>query len=355
MVKINSRYIILFLISCFFFFLIGGEVFNGIFYINLILFIIAVIYIILVKLFLDIQVDYKEQDYYVGDLLIINIIVNNRTFFPFPYVYICSKSINKVMYVQPYKNIIIEKKIKLDQRGIYDIENFTVQIKDIFNIFTTNKVVINDKKVRVYPKIYSIEEVLCKIKSLNKKEFSSLLMKLDEETIVRDVRKYEIGDSLKKVHWKLSAKYGELLVKNFEKRENKEIDILLYLSNLKNEKNKAMDEEMVSFFVSLVNYIQCKGFNIKLYINSKENKFIKIINRQDFKELLEYFLGDQYYFGLNFYEFIEENLNTLKSPIVFYLDKEENEYTIQKLEGVYKNVQFINYNELTQGEIYEKI
>lgn len=355
MVKVNIKYIFLLLISYLFFFLIGGELFNSIFYISLILLIIAIIYMILGKLFLNIKVDCKEQDYYVGDNLIMNIRVKNKTFLPFPYVYINSESFSRVIYIQWYKKLVFKNKIELNKRGLYEIENLKVEIKDIFNIFNTNKTIVNEKKIKVYPRVCNIEEFLSKIKALDKKKFSFLL-NLDENNLVRDIRKYEIGDSLKKVHWKLSAKYGELLVKNFEKKHGNDINILLYLSDLSKDKYRDIDEEVVSFFVSLVNYIMYKGFNIRIFISSRDNKVINIRNHEDFRELLEYFLGDEYYFKQNFNEFIQENFNRLSKAIVFCIGEEDSvDYSIENLKGSGKNIDIINYKELLQGENYEEI
>lgn len=355
MVKVNRKYIFLLLISCFFFFLIGGELFNSIFYISLAFLVIAIIYIILGKLFLNVKVGYKEQDYYVGDNLIINISVKNKTFLSFPYVYINSENFSRTMYIKWYKTIVFKNKIELNKRGFYDIGNFKVEVKDIFNIFNTNKTIVNDRKIKVYPRIYNVEEFLSKIKALDKKSFSFLL-NLEDDTLVRDIRKYEIGDSLKKVHWKLSAKYGELLVKNFEKKHGNDINILLYLSNLTRDKYRDIDEEVVSFFVSLVNYIMYKGFNIRIIISSEDNKIMNIRNNEDFRELLEYFLGYEYYFKQNFNEFIQENLNRVSDAIVFCIGEEDSvNYVIENLKGSGKDIGVINYKELLQGENYEEV
>jgi len=88
----------------------------------------------------------------------------------------------------------------------------------------------------VYPRLIKVDKMdlpsnrqMGTMPSLNRslEDFSSIL----------DLRKYNYGDSLKKVHWKMTAKKGELYVKNYEFKANTGLWIFLDMQNLNYSKD----------------------------------------------------------------------------------------------------------------------
>ncbi|MGI6669310.1 MAG: DUF58 domain-containing protein [Acetivibrionales bacterium] len=88
--------------------------------------------------------------------------------------------------------------------------------------------IFEPKNVTVYPRIVYLEKFRLKTDFMS--ETHSLLNSTDEDmTTVSDVRKYEYGDGLKRVHWKLTAKTGEIMVKKFQSTSQTNVLMLLDL------------------------------------------------------------------------------------------------------------------------------
>ncbi|WP_010294285.1 DUF58 domain-containing protein [Clostridium senegalense] len=67
-----------------------------------------------------------------------------------------------------------------------------------------------------------------KLENLSKK-----IINVKERDIVRDVREYRVGDNVKNIHWKLSAKQNRLYVKNYEKLTGRKANIIVNMEKLK--------------------------------------------------------------------------------------------------------------------------
>ena len=72
---------------------------------------------------------------------------------------------------------------------------------------------------------------------------------IENSIFIKDIRKYKIGDSLKRIHWKVSAKYGELYTKNYEMYSNEEYNIFLDMNNeIYKQENGDIIEEYIRNF-----------------------------------------------------------------------------------------------------------
>jgi len=95
-------------------------------------------------------------------------------------------------------------------RGVKSIE-----FEDYLGIVKFVHEPISIKEITVYPRLIKLDSLKLKTDYLS--ESHALSNSRFENTLTfSDVRKYTYGDSMKKIHWKLSSKMNELLVKNFE-------------------------------------------------------------------------------------------------------------------------------------------
>ena len=78
----------------------------------------------------------------------------------------------------------------------------------------------------------------------------------EDYSSVTDVRKYEFADSMKRVHWKLSAKKNELLVKNFDHANTMVTAIILDNRQSPDflENPAAVEDSLVETAVSIIKY-----------------------------------------------------------------------------------------------------
>jgi uncharacterized protein (DUF58 family) len=100
-------------------------------------------------------------------------------------------------------------------RGVYDIGVESVQIRDFLGIFNLRRQSKSRMSVTVYPRIVEINDFPLSL-SLMSQSFSRHAVREEDSSAVSDVRLYNTADSMKRIHWKLSAKRMELMVKNYE-------------------------------------------------------------------------------------------------------------------------------------------
>lgn len=353
MIRINIKFVIYFLCSFLGFYFIGGIMFNIIYYLFLITFLISSIHIFIQYKNLSVMLDYKDGDYFVGDTIVLNFTLNNKISILMSYLNLDSKYFNMAIYLMPFTNESFKQEVKLIKRGLYKVEDFNICIRDMFNIYTVKKKIEIDEPIKVYPKI---KDLSYRMKVINGyTEYLEEVEKIDsildsEQYSIRSIRKYVPGDSLNKIHWKLSAKRNSLLVKNFEQHNENRINVFISLDEMNSYKYEDYDEEFISFTVSILKYLIIKEFNIKIFINDIEKTFMNIKNQGDFKKVLEYFITNKFYTGDKSYEFINQGLygdsNTL---FICLMDDEKSEEN--NLYG--SNVNVINLKHIIKGAQYE--
>lgn len=131
----------------------------------------------------------------------------------------------KVPIVVPKESFNYEIPFKANYRGIYHIGVKKVVVRDYFNLFALpmSKKVTTD--VLYYPNLL-LGNVKSRKDTISEREKVYGIDYVEQDVMV-DIRPYEYGDPLKKVHWKLSAKNSTLQVKKFSSNKEKKTAILV--------------------------------------------------------------------------------------------------------------------------------
>jgi len=127
----------------------------------------------------------------------------------------------------PRERVVIDTEIICRFAGGYDagIEGFYVQ--DIFGIMRFKRNVKIPVRVHVLPVITDVaHEVVKELSELADRGNLFNLMQ-PENYLGNDIRKYNPGDSLNRVHWKNYARTGEMFVRLPEKQESEMISLVL--------------------------------------------------------------------------------------------------------------------------------
>jgi uncharacterized protein (DUF58 family) len=188
------------------------------------------------------------------------------------------------------ENAWLNRKISFYSRGIYDLGTISIKAYDIFRIISFYKKQDLNIKLKVYPKIYDIKKLPGGGKDLFINTLDKTVSNEDQFTI-KDVRKYRTGDSLKRVHWKLSAKHNELYVKNSDTTSGEEIAILMDMKkeNYDYDSFGKAEEAVVDFSMSIVNYIVRREINMNtnIFMNSNKITSFQVRDKEEFNSLME--------------------------------------------------------------------
>lgn len=122
------------------------------------------------------------------------------------------------------------------RRGAFKIEDITLVGSDLFGAYHYSDIIHVNSEVVVLPRPIQIDRYIDRIKDIQGERIVRCFI-LEDPFIAAGVREYNQGDSMRKIHWGLTARQGELMVRNNETTSKKSPTILfnnqLYREQLK--------------------------------------------------------------------------------------------------------------------------
>ncbi len=125
-----------------------------------------------------------------------------------------------------YEVKVIDRKLVCQRRGFYDLGEVAFEVKDPLGNMTTLFSKSKSIEVVVRPRIYNVEgEIALPLERSGSRGMS--LRHLADRTSIKSVRPYREGDQLRDIHWKLTAKTGEMKVKEFTQSVSEKIYLFI--------------------------------------------------------------------------------------------------------------------------------
>lgn len=316
MMSFKKTFVILIILSFLLGLAYGGVLFYYLFYSMLFTLIATSVYIAIINYYIKIEIIFEADYLYAGDTADCTTILRCDVNLPVPYIEIRS-AVFETAFTEYKAQLVsltaeesqwIKNSIIFHKRGLYNLGKVNLKIRDVFNVIELRKNINTKDYVKVYPRIYNMASLMPGGKDIFRDSIDFRGNNEDQFTI-KDVRKYREGDSLKKIHWKLSARYGELYVKNFENISGEETIIFVDLNKKNNDYDiyGVYEEKVVDMAISLINMMRKKDIGTKVYVNSKIPREFNILCKEDFNSLLEYFISQESDSELDFSEYIQEN------------------------------------------------
>lgn len=194
---------------------------------------------------------------------------------------------SKSYWFSPFQKAEETQRIQFAHRGVYEFGANEVIFTDLLGIFRINRKVNETIKVRVVPKIYDVmvpdlfNEINLEAEVRNKRYF-------EDVSLFEDVRKYQYGDSIKRIHWKLSAKSQELLVKNYNGISKNRVTILIDMQpiNGDNENILFCEDRIIESSLSMAKHFCDKYEQVQvIFFNKGIMNNIDIANPEEFMGL----------------------------------------------------------------------
>lgn len=147
MLRVNIKFILLTIAAYIFAYLQGGNLPYSIFYGFAITIIIGLYCIIKHRQKVYVEVRLDQRIYSVGDSDILSMEVYNNSLLPMPYIYLKNKAITtvnskyngEVLSLKLDESKFLKHEVAFKKRGIYKFGDITINLKDQFCIFETNK------------------------------------------------------------------------------------------------------------------------------------------------------------------------------------------------------------------------
>lgn len=320
MFKIDKKFAALMICALVFAYSQGGNLPYAVLYGFLLSFLLGILYVVKMKNGIYMKTEMDRNLYFCGEQGEYTLIIQNLTLLPIPYLTIKNRVLTDLDPKYKGRSIslnidekkIIKGKVDFKVRGIYNLGDNDLNISDLFSIFEIRKYYNFHEVIRVYPRISEIKGI--EVNGYNLiRNIVNFKGTLEDISAVRDIRKYNEGDSLKKVHWKLSAKYGQLYVKNFDNVSGEKCTLLFNMNedDYFIENGHIIEEKIVGACVSVINNMQIRDITCDVYINNSSFQRFSIENREDFNSLMEYFLVNKSKGKMEYIKFIYSNLENI--------------------------------------------
>jgi hypothetical protein len=239
--------------------------------------------------------------------------LKNTTFIPFMFIRLklLSKALpdnhnisDQLMSIKPRGQAVMSFKLKCLYCGFFDIGIDKIYIEDFLGIFRFAKNVSTPLDFLVMPNIIQLDSFKSNAEAND--DSSEVNGLLEDLSVITDIRKYNVDDSMKYVHWKLSAKKNELLIKSHKSVFLSEITILL--DTRINPKfidfAVAARDILLESVIAIVNYLTAVNTISFVKYSENFNEAVHVINKADF---------EAFYNEVSRIKLVFENEESLKS------------------------------------------
>lgn len=200
--------------------------------------------------FLQVKVIPSDHVTTKGDEITVSFQVTNHSIFPvsyfglnFSYSFYNDnlKTRNRIsMSMNARSEQIVHCHIKTTNCGMITYSCDSFQVYDYFRLFSLRKKTKEAIRIMILPKLYEIEENFIPNPNgiVKDGDIYSKQKPGDDPSEVFGIREYQEGDRLHRIHWKLSSKKDQLMIKEFSLPINCSVDIIvdLYCDNKRDKK-----------------------------------------------------------------------------------------------------------------------
>jgi uncharacterized protein (DUF58 family) len=202
------------------------------------------------------RIEYRRRlshnQVFFGDEIVLEIEVTNRKPMPLPWLRIEDELPEKVTLLKGKTEQMTEERVMLrnifpinmyhrvkrrfpircSQRGAFIFGPTSISSGDLFGFFRREKKIDQLDYLLVYPRLVPLE----KLGIPSRQMFGDIRLKrhlFQDPVLTAGVREYAAGDSLKRIHWKSTARLGRLQTKVYEPTTTVDISLFLDVRTLK--------------------------------------------------------------------------------------------------------------------------
>jgi len=238
---------------------------------------------------------------------------------------------NKEFYcLVPGDKIVRKTKICCNYRGRYHVGIKSVEIQDFLHLFSITYPLLTHFHVTVLPRIISVDKVDCLSWNQDHKVIRGF-MKGEETERTSEVRTFLTGDEKRLIHWKASAKMGELMVRKVEAIPKPEIAVYMDCSNNDNENNYQIYDQIIECALAIIWYSLTKEQQGSCLIYNRNGRtFYQIRNEMEFEEFYHQTVDLGFQERSSFLEFLKNDiaLEERGKQVVVITQKLEKEYLV---------------------------
>lgn len=295
MTRNRILYLCLLLLSIIFIYFYGGKMPYMLFFTTVMLAFLSLLYTIIIYLRLKYFQEIDKKYIIKGDSIKYSLIISNEDFLFYPYIrvkFFGTETIfseqfkTRTLSLMPFEEKVYNITLSCKYSGNYEIGVSRIEIEDYLGIFRLVYKIPSPLSIRVYPRIITIDRLRLKTDFVSE-SYSVLDSKYEDIGALQDIRKYMYGDSLKKIHWKLTAKLNELMIRKFQSATEASAIIALDLkkNNYTFEQNTIIEDKLIESAIAINYYCLYSWIPVNLVYYTKEIVTVKASSPFDFQNI----------------------------------------------------------------------
>jgi uncharacterized protein (DUF58 family) len=128
----------------------------------------------------------------------------------------------------PGNEILLDYAVTPNARGQFSFDGCHVQLRSPWNGWTCMRLLGDRSKVRVYPNFASLAELAgLSVELASRSVGARLQRRRGEGTEFQELRDYRVGDSLRKIDWKATARSSRLISRQYRDERNQQVVLML--------------------------------------------------------------------------------------------------------------------------------
>lgn len=315
--------IILSIILLIFVLFAGGDMPYFLFYIYMSALLVPLIHCLIIYKGLSGSVEVPNKAIYVGDKVSISYTIRNSSKFTAPYLEVENSISKELTGVESPKTMTTldpkgfythNEELTLKKRGFYQIGEIQVAIKDVFGFYSIKKKMASDTALIVYP----VPRELNSFRITSIEQLGEMLIEdkaFEDKSRISSLREFREGDSVKSIHWKLSAKLGDLIIKEFD--NSADTNVIVFVDNYRGLFSKDIDrrleDKIADIGISIVNYYMSRDIQVSLQTQDGDKPVEVYGNgKSDLKPFLEAFAKFKGNGLFEFTFFIKKRMNAIR-------------------------------------------
>jgi len=158
-----------------------------------------------------------------------------------------------------------ERVLTLNRRGVYQMGKVILEIHDPFGFYSLRKSLPVPLQLTVYPRVRGLHHLQVEASQFQGELLVQNPLFQDQVTLI-GLKPYQLGDSMKKIHWKASARGPDLMVKSFEERGDTEVYVFLNSTARCYAQDQAFlaEDQLVEISLSLIHHCLRGGLGVTL-------------------------------------------------------------------------------------------
>lgn len=179
-----------------------------------------------------------------------------------------------------HRHYTLRYRIKHIPRGEHHFQHVIVHAGDLFGFFTRTYKASFPATVLVYPSYQELRY----FRSINEKNTGlsySLNRNAEDVSSVMGIRNYVTGDRLSRIHWKASARTGQLKTKEFEYHVTNDFMFFVDCQRRVYQQNPQLFERSISLAATLIRYALNNHFTAGLSMYREEEMIVPLARHQE--------------------------------------------------------------------------